>query len=76
MTGLYTVFVINLHHSSLPDDCKYKVELAVTSDGRTRAGHHPSLDFPYEHTKPVPQLAPVLSGGETDDLLLKKQVRR
>lgn len=76
MTGLYAVFFINLHHCSLPDDCNYKVELAVTSGGRTRAGRHPSMDFPYEHMKLVPRLAPVHRGGETGDLLLKKQVRR
>lgn len=72
--ALYCVF-----HKSVSfftsNDCNYKVELAVTSGGRTRAGHHPSMDFPYEHMKLVPRLAPVRRGGENGDLLLKKQVR-
>lgn len=28
-----------------------KVELALTSDGRTIVCYHPSVDIPYEHTK-------------------------
>ncbi|KAF3814573.1 hypothetical protein GH733_017731, partial [Mirounga leonina] len=27
-----------------------KVELALTSDGRTIVCYHPSVDIPYEHT--------------------------
>lgn len=73
--ALYCVF----HKSAslfAPDDCNYKAELAVTPGGRTGAGHHLSMDFPCEHMKLVPRLAPVHRGGETGDLLLKKQVRR
>eukprot|EP00070_Physeter_catodon_P039348 XP_028346242.1 39S ribosomal protein L42, mitochondrial isoform X1 [Physeter catodon] len=38
-------------YSSLPDDYNCKVELALTSDGRTIVCYHPSVDIPYEHTK-------------------------
>ncbi|KAK1339010.1 hypothetical protein QTO34_019679 [Cnephaeus nilssonii] len=43
------------------DDYDYncKVELALTSDGRTIVCYHPSVDIPYEHTKPIPQPDPV-----------------
>ncbi|XP_041514794.1 28S ribosomal protein L42, mitochondrial-like [Microtus oregoni] len=41
-------------YSSLPDDYNCKVELALTSDGRTIVRYHPSVDIPYEHTKPIP----------------------
>ena len=33
------------------DDYNCKVELALTSDGRTIVCYHPSVDIPYEHTK-------------------------
>uniref|UniRef100_A0A8C0XDE6 Large ribosomal subunit protein mL42 n=1 Tax=Castor canadensis TaxID=51338 RepID=A0A8C0XDE6_CASCN len=42
-------------YSSLPDDYNCKVELALTSDGRTIVCYHPSVDIPYEHTKPTPR---------------------
>ncbi|XP_059101661.1 large ribosomal subunit protein mL42 isoform X2 [Peromyscus eremicus] len=38
-------------YSSLPEDYNCKVELALTSDGRTIVCYHPSVDIPYEHTK-------------------------
>ncbi|XP_063119275.1 large ribosomal subunit protein mL42 isoform X2 [Rattus norvegicus] len=38
-------------YSSLPDDYNCKVELALTSDGRTIVCYHPSVDVPYEHTQ-------------------------
>ncbi|XP_069908804.1 large ribosomal subunit protein mL42 isoform X2 [Oryctolagus cuniculus] len=38
-------------YSPLPDDYNCKVELALTSDGRTIVCYHPSVDIPYEHTK-------------------------
>uniref|UniRef100_A0A8C0MZY6 Large ribosomal subunit protein mL42 n=1 Tax=Canis lupus familiaris TaxID=9615 RepID=A0A8C0MZY6_CANLF len=42
-------------YSPLPDDYNCKVELALTSDGRTIVCYHPSVDIPYEHTKPIPR---------------------
>nr|7QH7_a Chain a, 39S ribosomal protein L42, mitochondrial [Homo sapiens] len=39
----------------LPDDYNCNVELALTSDGRTIVCYHPSVDIPYEHTKPIPR---------------------
>uniref|UniRef100_A0A8C8UQT2 Large ribosomal subunit protein mL42 n=1 Tax=Peromyscus maniculatus bairdii TaxID=230844 RepID=A0A8C8UQT2_PERMB len=38
-------------YSSLLEDYNCKVELALTSDGRTIVCYHPSVDIPCEHTK-------------------------
>ena len=52
------------------DDYNYKVELALTSDARTIVCYHPSVDIPYEHTKPIPW--PYVRNNEaTHDLVLK-----
>uniref|UniRef100_A0A8C9A638 Large ribosomal subunit protein mL42 n=1 Tax=Prolemur simus TaxID=1328070 RepID=A0A8C9A638_PROSS len=39
--------------SLLSDDYNCKVELALTSDGRTMVCYHPFVDIPHEHTKPA-----------------------
>ncbi|KAJ6656356.1 hypothetical protein lerEdw1_003859 [Lerista edwardsae] len=51
-----------------------KVELAATSDGQTIVCYHPSLDIPYEHTRPIPQLDPVNYKEETHDQVLKSRL--
>uniref|UniRef100_A0ACB8FNT8 Uncharacterized protein n=1 Tax=Sphaerodactylus townsendi TaxID=933632 RepID=A0ACB8FNT8_9SAUR len=51
-----------------------KVELAVTSDGKTIVCYHPSVDIPYEHTRPIPQLDPVDFKAETHDQVLKSKL--
>uniref|UniRef100_A0A8D1RPQ0 Large ribosomal subunit protein mL42 n=1 Tax=Sus scrofa TaxID=9823 RepID=A0A8D1RPQ0_PIG len=61
-------------YSSLPDDYNCKVELALTSDGRTIVCYHPSVDIPYEHTKPIPRPDPVHNIEETHDLVLKTRL--
>uniref|UniRef100_H0XTM4 Large ribosomal subunit protein mL42 n=1 Tax=Otolemur garnettii TaxID=30611 RepID=H0XTM4_OTOGA len=61
-------------YSSLPDDCNCKVELALTSDGRTIVCYHPSVDVPYEHTKPIPLPDPVHNNEETHDQVLKTRL--
>ncbi|XP_055973237.1 large ribosomal subunit protein mL42 [Sorex fumeus] len=67
------------HHkstfSSLPDDYNCKVELALTSDGRTIVCYHPSVDIPYEHTKPIPRPDPVQNNEETHDQVLKTKLQ-
>lgn len=60
--------------SSLPDDYNCKVELALTSDGRTIVCYHPSVDIPYEHTRPIPQPDPVHNNEETYDQVLKTRL--
>uniref|UniRef100_G1QB85 Large ribosomal subunit protein mL42 n=1 Tax=Myotis lucifugus TaxID=59463 RepID=G1QB85_MYOLU len=60
-------------HSSLPDDYNCKVELALTSDGRTIICYHP-VDIPYEHTKPIPRPGPVHNYEETQDRTLKTRL--
>ncbi|XP_032973938.1 39S ribosomal protein L42, mitochondrial isoform X1 [Rhinolophus ferrumequinum] len=61
-------------YSSLPDDYNCKVELALTSDGRTIVCYHPSVDIPYEHTKPIPRPDPVHNHEETQDQVLKTRL--
>ncbi|XP_048666494.1 39S ribosomal protein L42, mitochondrial-like [Marmota marmota marmota] len=57
--------------SSLPDNSNCKIELALTSDGRTIVCYHPSVDIPYEHTQLIPLPDPVHNDGETHDQVLK-----
>ncbi|XP_035113174.1 large ribosomal subunit protein mL42 isoform X2 [Callithrix jacchus] len=61
-------------YSPLPDDYNCKVELALTSDGRTIVCYHPSVDIPYEHTKPIPRPDPVHNNEETHDQILKTRL--
>ncbi|XP_054382274.1 large ribosomal subunit protein mL42 isoform X2 [Pongo abelii] len=60
-------------YSPLPDDYNC-VELALTSDGRTIVCYHPSVDIPYEHTKPIPRPDPVHNNEETHDQVLKTRL--
>ncbi|XP_008591401.1 PREDICTED: 39S ribosomal protein L42, mitochondrial-like [Galeopterus variegatus] len=62
--------------SSVPDDHNCKVELALTSDGSTIVGYHPSVDIPYEHTKPIPRPDPVHNNEETHDQVLKTRLKK
>ncbi|KAF7248502.1 39S ribosomal protein L42, mitochondrial [Varanus komodoensis] len=63
-------------YSVLPDDYNCKVELAVTSDGKTIVCFHPSVDIPYEHTKPIPRRDPVEYKEETHDQVLKHRLEK
>ncbi|XP_074683162.1 large ribosomal subunit protein mL42 isoform X2 [Strix aluco] len=60
--------------SVLPEDYNCKVELAVTSDLKTIVCYHPSLEIPYEHTKPIPRPDPVNNKEETLDQVLKSRL--
>ncbi|XP_042326626.1 39S ribosomal protein L42, mitochondrial [Sceloporus undulatus] len=61
-------------YSALPDDYNCKVELALTSDGKTIVCYHPSVDIPYEHTRPVPRRDPLDYKDETHDQVLKSRL--
>ncbi|KAG8439569.1 hypothetical protein GDO86_005678 [Hymenochirus boettgeri] len=61
-------------YSVLSDDYNCKVELAMTSDGRTIVCYHPSVDIPYEHTKPIPQKDPLNNPTESQELVLKAKL--
>ncbi|KAM6154197.1 large ribosomal subunit protein mL42 [Erethizon dorsatum] len=61
-------------YSALPDDYNCEVELALTSDGRTIVCYHPSVDIPFEHTRPIPQPDPVHNIEETHDQVLKTRL--
>ncbi|XP_065429813.1 large ribosomal subunit protein mL42 isoform X2 [Chrysemys picta bellii] len=61
-------------YSVLPEDYNCKVELAMTSDGRTIVCYHPSVEIPYEHTKPIPRPDPVDNKEETHDQVLKSRL--
>ncbi|ELW56046.1 39S ribosomal protein L42, mitochondrial [Tupaia chinensis] len=56
------------------DDYNCKVELALTSDGRTIVRYHPSVDVPYEHTEPLPRRDPVRNNEETHGRVLKSRL--
>ncbi|ELW67520.1 39S ribosomal protein L42, mitochondrial [Tupaia chinensis] len=56
------------------NDYNCKVELALTSDGRTIACYHLSVDIPYEHTKPIPRPDLVRNNEETPDQVLKSRL--
>ncbi|XP_037590158.1 39S ribosomal protein L42, mitochondrial-like [Cebus imitator] len=62
-------------YSPLSDDYNCKVNLALTSDGRTIVCYHPSVDIPYEHTKPIPWPDPVHNNEETHDQILKTRLK-
>ncbi|CAN7988384.1 unnamed protein product, partial [Ixodes hexagonus] len=47
-------------------------KIVLTDDGSTIVCWHPEEEFPYEHTKPLPKIDPVLNEG---DSALKLQVR-
>ncbi|XP_053318357.1 39S ribosomal protein L42, mitochondrial [Spea bombifrons] len=62
-------------YSALPDDYNCKVELAMTSDGKTIVCYHPSVDIPYEHTKPIPVQDPINNHEETHEQVLKARLQ-
>ncbi|XP_068128867.1 large ribosomal subunit protein mL42 isoform X2 [Hyperolius riggenbachi] len=61
-------------YSPLPDDYNCKVDLALTSDGKTIVCYHPSVDIPYEHTMPIPRQDPVELPEESLDQVLKARL--
>ncbi|XP_067860763.1 39S ribosomal protein L42, mitochondrial [Heptranchias perlo] len=63
-------------YAALPDNYNCKVDLAMTSDGRTIVCYHPSVDIPYEHTKPIPRPSPVENREETHDQVLKARLEK
>ncbi|XP_067915787.1 39S ribosomal protein L42, mitochondrial isoform X2 [Heterodontus francisci] len=63
-------------YAALPNDYNCKVNLAMTSDGRTIVCYHPSLDIPYEHTKPISRPSPVENKEETHDQVLKARLEK
>ncbi|GCC19938.1 hypothetical protein chiPu_0018633, partial [Chiloscyllium punctatum] len=56
-------------YTVLPNDYNCKVDLAITSDGRTIVCYHPSVDIPYEHTKGTTGGELNLIPQKTDDTL-------
>ncbi|XP_072257354.1 large ribosomal subunit protein mL42 [Pyxicephalus adspersus] len=61
-------------YSALPDDYNCRVELAMTSDRKTIVCYHPSVDIPYEHTKPIPRRDPIKNFAESQDQVLKARL--
>ena len=51
-----------------------QVDLALTADGRTIVCYHPSVDIPYEHTKPIPQPDLLHNNEETHEQILKAKL--
>ncbi|XP_040200062.1 39S ribosomal protein L42, mitochondrial [Rana temporaria] len=61
-------------YSALPDDYNCKVELAMTSDGKTIVCYHPSVDIPYEHTRPLPRRDTIENHEDNHDQVLKARL--
>ncbi|KAG9490411.1 hypothetical protein GDO78_005987 [Eleutherodactylus coqui] len=51
-----------------------EVKLAQTSDGKTIICYHPTVDIPYEHTKPIVRLDPVHNQQESQEQVLKARL--
>ncbi|XP_036614257.1 39S ribosomal protein L42, mitochondrial [Trichosurus vulpecula] len=62
-------------YTPLLEDYNCKVELALSSDGRTIICYHPSVDVPYEHTEPIVRPDPVDNQEETYDQMLKARLK-
>ncbi|XP_056430318.1 39S ribosomal protein L42, mitochondrial isoform X2 [Hyla sarda] len=58
-------------YSALPEDYNCEVKLAQTSDGKTIVCYHPTVDIPYEHTKPIPRVDPLHNQEESHEQVLK-----
>ncbi|XP_066561498.1 large ribosomal subunit protein mL42 [Amia ocellicauda] len=58
------------------DDYACKVDLALTSDGRTIVCYHPAVDILYELTQPIPRPDPLTNPAETHDQVLKTQLSK
>ncbi|KAL2102965.1 hypothetical protein ACEWY4_002133 [Coilia grayii] len=50
------------------------VEIGVTSDGKTVVCYHPSVEFPYELSQPIPRPDPTTSPPETHEQVLKERL--
>ncbi|XP_044136448.1 39S ribosomal protein L42, mitochondrial [Bufo gargarizans] len=61
-------------YSALPNDYNCEVKLALTSDGKTIVCYHPTIDIPYEHTKPIPRLDPLHNQEESHEQVLKARL--
>ncbi|XP_029351361.1 large ribosomal subunit protein mL42 [Echeneis naucrates] len=59
-----------------PDDPDCKVDIGVTSDGRTIVCHHPTVDIPYEFTQPIERPDPLTNPAETHDQVLKAHLSK
>ncbi|XP_012679910.1 39S ribosomal protein L42, mitochondrial [Clupea harengus] len=52
------------------------VEIGVTSDGKTVVCYHPSVEFPYELSQPIPRPDPLTNPPETHDQVLKDRLSK
>uniref|UniRef100_A0A3Q3VPP8 Large ribosomal subunit protein mL42 n=1 Tax=Mola mola TaxID=94237 RepID=A0A3Q3VPP8_MOLML len=52
------------------------VEIGVTSDGRTIVCYHPTVDIPYELTRPIEQPNPLNSPVESHEQVLKAHLSK
>ncbi|XP_061085227.1 39S ribosomal protein L42, mitochondrial [Conger conger] len=72
---LKVVTIVSTHPKSTltgpADDLNCKVEIGLTSDGKTVVCHHPSVEVPYELTQPLPRPDPLTNPAETHDQVLR-----
>ncbi|KAM6895765.1 large ribosomal subunit protein mL42, partial [Xenentodon cancila] len=65
-----------VRQKSTVDEHNCKVEIGVTSDGKTIVCHHPSVDIPYELTQPIERPDPLTNPAETHDQVLKAHLSK
>nr|XP_054595648.1 39S ribosomal protein L42, mitochondrial [Nothobranchius furzeri] len=58
------------------EDSNSKVQIGVTSDGKTIVCHHPAADVPYELTQPIERPDPLTNQAETHDQVLKAHLSK
>ncbi|KAL4658467.1 39S ribosomal protein L42, mitochondrial [Arapaima gigas] len=58
------------------DSLSCKVEIGLTSDGKTVVCYHPSVEFPYELSQPIPRPDPLMNPAETHDQVLKDHLSK
>ncbi|KAG7454603.1 hypothetical protein MATL_G00261400 [Megalops atlanticus] len=61
---------------TLEGDFPCKVDIGLTSDGKTVVCYHPSMDIPYELTEPIPRPDPLTNPAETHDQVLKARLSK
>ncbi|XP_018606805.1 large ribosomal subunit protein mL42 [Scleropages formosus] len=63
-------------HGLPSDSPSCKVEIGLTSDGKTVVCYHPSVDFPYDLSQPIPRPDPLTNPAETHDQVLKAHLSK
>uniref|UniRef100_A0A8C6KU25 Large ribosomal subunit protein mL42 n=1 Tax=Nothobranchius furzeri TaxID=105023 RepID=A0A8C6KU25_NOTFU len=72
----FSTSVLWLHKDASGSTSILKVQIGVTSDGKTIVCHHPAADVPYELTQPIERPDPLTNQAETHDQVLKAHLSK